>query len=59
MPQLLNITKYLLLRGKKEVLLEKELSEEERQEIRNVDELTSTSRRIDLGQICSISDHKS
>ena len=25
----------------------------------NVDELTSTSRRIDLGQICSISDHKS
>ena len=27
--------------------------------VRNVDELTSTSRRIDLGQICSISDHKS
>ena len=27
--------------------------------LRNVDELTSTSRRIDLGQICSISDHKS
>jgi len=27
--------------------------------IRNVDELTSISRRIDLGQICSISNHKS
>ncbi|MBC2693964.1 MAG: pantoate--beta-alanine ligase [Desulfobacteraceae bacterium] len=27
--------------------------------LRNVDELTSTSRRTDLGQICSISDHKS
>jgi len=26
--------------------------------LRNVDELTSTSRRTDLGQICSISDHK-
>ena len=26
---------------------------------RNVDELTSTSRRIDLGRICLISDHKS
>ena len=24
--------------------------------LRNVDELTSTSRRIDLGQICSIPD---
>ncbi|MBC2694316.1 MAG: lipoyl synthase [Desulfobacteraceae bacterium] len=28
-------------------------------ELYNVDELTSTSRRTDLGQICSISDHKS
>ena len=27
--------------------------------LRNVDELTSTSRRTDLGRICSISDHKS
>jgi len=27
--------------------------------IRNVDELTSSSRRTDLGRICSISDHKS
>ncbi|MEA1901206.1 MAG: hypothetical protein U9N47_10680 [Thermodesulfobacteriota bacterium] len=27
--------------------------------IRNVDEITSPSRRIDLGRICSISDHKS
>ncbi len=27
--------------------------------IRNVDEITSTSRRIDLGRICSVSDHKS
>ncbi|MBW2167161.1 MAG: CooT family nickel-binding protein [Deltaproteobacteria bacterium] len=25
----------------------------------NVDELTSSSRRTDLGRICSISDHKS
>jgi len=25
----------------------------------NVDELTSTSRRTDLGRICPISDHKS
>jgi len=28
-------------------------------EFRNVDELTSSSRRTDLGRICSISDHKS
>jgi len=28
-------------------------------EIRNGDEITSPSRRIDLGQICSISNHKS
>jgi hypothetical protein len=27
--------------------------------VRNVDEITSPSRRIDLGQICSISNHKS
>jgi len=27
--------------------------------IRNGDEITSPSRRIDLGQICSISNHKS
>ena len=27
--------------------------------VRNVDELTSTSRRTDLGRICLISDHKS
>jgi len=27
--------------------------------LRNVDELTSSSRRTDLGRICSISDHKS
>ena len=28
-------------------------------QIRNVDEITSSSRRTDLGQICSISNHKS
>jgi len=28
-------------------------------QVRNVDELTSSSRRTDLGRICSISDHKS
>jgi hypothetical protein len=27
--------------------------------LRNGDEITSPSRRIDLGQICSISNHKS
>jgi len=27
--------------------------------VRNGDEITSSSRRIDLGQICSISNHKS
>jgi len=31
----------------------------EKRIFRNVDELTSTSRRTDLGQICSISDRKS
>jgi len=28
-------------------------------QVRNVDEITSPSRCIDLGQICSISNHKS
>ena len=46
-----------------EVLASKQVPGEEWHEhqkwVRNVDEITSTSRRIDLGQICSISDRKS
>jgi len=34
-------------------------SEPGNSKVRNGDEITSPSRRIDLGQICSISNHKS
>ncbi|MBC2696633.1 MAG: HEPN domain-containing protein [Desulfobacteraceae bacterium] len=37
----------------------KEFTENELKKIRNVDEITSPSRRTDLGRICLISDHKS
>ena len=36
-----------------------QLVEDEKKIIRNVDEITSPSRRTDLGRICLISDHKS